>query len=182
LGGENLTKEMTVFEMWGEHDFGNAISNLGDINNDSLADFMIYAGGDPLIGDPPQIAVNIYEGSTTIDIIPDIIFSDQRGYCSQLAGPGDVNGDGYNDIIFGDVNYAEKGRVRIFSIQPISGIDRSNNTFNPDFFELEQNYPNPFNSTTTIYYDLLSSCFVTLKIFNSTGEMVIAIRKLLFLK
>jgi hypothetical protein len=39
-------------------------------------------------------------------------------------------------------------------------------------FSLRQNYPNPFNPETTIEFDLLESGFVTLRVFNLTGQSV----------
>ena len=35
-----------------------------------------------------------------------------------------------------------------------------------------QNYPNPFNSVTNIFYRVAFSGFVTLKVYNITGELV----------
>ncbi len=43
---------------------------------------------------------------------------------------------------------------------------------NPSSFSLEQNYPNPFNPSTIISFNLPSSEFVTLKVFNALGQEV----------
>ena len=42
----------------------------------------------------------------------------------------------------------------------------------PADFKLFNNYPNPFNPSTIISYDLPVDAFVTLKVYNSIGEMV----------
>ncbi|MCK9212300.1 MAG: 5'-nucleotidase C-terminal domain-containing protein [Ignavibacteriaceae bacterium] len=42
----------------------------------------------------------------------------------------------------------------------------------PDEFQLKQNYPNPFNPTTTISYSIEQPSFVTLKIYDITGNEV----------
>ena len=42
----------------------------------------------------------------------------------------------------------------------------------PSNFMLDQNYPNPFNLSTTIRFLLPRSCFVTLQVFNISGEEV----------
>jgi len=39
-------------------------------------------------------------------------------------------------------------------------------------YALHQNYPNPFNPTTSIRFDLVDRNFVTLKIYNATGQEV----------
>jgi hypothetical protein len=55
-------------------------------------------------------------------------------------------------------------------LSPTSAEEETNNL--PTSFALEQNYPNPFNPNTKISYQLPVSCQVTLKIFNSLGEVV----------
>ena len=42
----------------------------------------------------------------------------------------------------------------------------------PESYALEQNYPNPFNPSTTIQFDLPEAGNVTLKIYNSVGQLV----------
>jgi uncharacterized protein (TIGR02145 family) len=42
----------------------------------------------------------------------------------------------------------------------------------PSKFELKQNYPNPFNPSTTIKFSVPRSAFVSLSIFNSSGQQV----------
>jgi len=42
----------------------------------------------------------------------------------------------------------------------------------PETFSLEQNYPNPFNPTTTIRFALPQANRVTLRIYNSVGQLV----------
>jgi hypothetical protein len=42
----------------------------------------------------------------------------------------------------------------------------------PGAFALHQNFPNPFNPSTTIEFALAKQEYVTLKIYNLTGELV----------
>jgi hypothetical protein len=53
----------------------------------------------------------------------------------------------------------------------LSGVRQTSGTV-PEKYTLEQNYPNPFNPGTTIKFSLPKSSFVTLEVYNVTGQLV----------
>jgi hypothetical protein len=53
----------------------------------------------------------------------------------------------------------------------ITSVDFNNTSINNDFFLL-QNYPNPFNSSTIIRYSIPTDGFVSLKVFDLTGQEI----------
>ena len=56
---------------------------------------------------------------------------------------------------------------------PMTGLeDHSWNEHNPEEFGLHQNYPNPFNPSTNIGFRIADFGFVSLTIYNVTGEKV----------
>ena len=73
------------------------VSHIGDINVDGYDDVIVGAPG----GDYAKL----FYGGETFDTIPDLIFRDYKEFNCQfgcsIAGGGDVNGDGYPDIIIG---------------------------------------------------------------------------------
>lgn len=57
-----------------------------------------------------------------------------------------------------------------FDIVPVSSEFEDTST--PSKFAIYQNYPNPFNPSTNINYDVASSGFVTLEVYNLLGQKV----------
>ncbi|KAA6434140.1 T9SS type A sorting domain-containing protein [Dyadobacter flavalbus] len=81
-------------------------ANAGDVNGDGFSDFIVGVPGYNAKG-----AVFIYHGSalglstnpsTTIENVPM-----SAAFGSSVSRAGDVNGDGYGDIIVADVSYAD---------------------------------------------------------------------------
>ena len=75
----------------------SVVSHIGDVNADGFDDIIVGAPG----GDYAKL----FFGGAVFDTIPDLIFRDYKQYNCQfgcsIAGDGDVNGDGYPDIIIG---------------------------------------------------------------------------------
>ena len=82
----------------------------------------------------------------------------------------DINNDGKMEITFtSDDNGVT--HAYIVGLQGTLNV-QGNNTSTPNEISLIQNYPNPFNPTTTIEYQIQKNDFVTIKIFNSIGQLV----------
>ena len=104
-------------------DFGYSVAGAGDVNGDGFSDVII---GADLYDSPSLVDVGrayVYYGSVTgIPSSAGNIFDcDQTdayfGY--SVAGAGDVNGDGYNDVIVGAYRYndgaiANEGRAFVY--------------------------------------------------------------------
>ncbi|MEO8664018.1 MAG: FG-GAP-like repeat-containing protein, partial [Ignavibacteria bacterium] len=98
---------------------GISTKNAGDVNNDGFDDIIIGSSYNPAYNNPLGDAF-IYFGGSAMDTIPDVIFhsqtiNDNFGFCAD--GAGDVNGDGFDDVIIGAGNYVSGsgyGRAYIF--------------------------------------------------------------------
>ncbi|MCB0728213.1 MAG: FG-GAP repeat protein [Ignavibacteriae bacterium] len=86
---------------------GISVSTAGDVNGDGF--------GDVIVGSTIDI-VHIYFGGNSADTIPDVTFNgvlfDHFGY--SVSSAGDVNGDGFSDIIIGASSSGTGGRAYIY--------------------------------------------------------------------
>lgn len=103
--------------------YGNSISLAGDVNGDGFSDIIV---GSPHFTNTESIEGKafIYKGENTaaglnpapVWQVESNIASSRFGY--SVAGAGDVNGDGYSDVVVGSNTYSNghsnEGRVQIF--------------------------------------------------------------------
>ena len=101
--------------------FGCEVS-AGDVNGDGYKDLIVGAyGAAPHPGGYDKGQVYIYYGGPNFDTIPDVILNgghenDQEGFGTSVSGAGDVNKDGFSDLIIGAGNFGQRiqGRVYIY--------------------------------------------------------------------
>ena len=100
---------------------GRSVACAGDVNGDGYTDIISGAKNGLTKG-----RIYIYHGSATgIDTIPDKMITNTQEGCEfgwDVAGAGDVNGDGYDDIIVGAYKYdnveLEEGRAYVYKGSP----------------------------------------------------------------
>ncbi|MGE5846495.1 MAG: FG-GAP-like repeat-containing protein, partial [Ignavibacteria bacterium] len=94
-----------IFTGEGELDnFGNSVASAGDVNNDGFSDVIVGAFLNNR-GGPDAGSAYLYFGGTAMDNIPDLIFSGTETsghFGTSAASAGDLNNDGFSDIIIGN--------------------------------------------------------------------------------
>lgn len=98
--------------------YASLVSYAGDLNNDGYDDILV---GDPFSDDGGQDRgkAYIYYGGLIVDDIPDVVMrgeSEYDGFGYSISGAGDVNNDGYDDVIVGAVHAGDslEGRAYLY--------------------------------------------------------------------
>lgn len=110
---------VTAYGAAAEARLGESVAGAGDVNNDGWPDFVVGAYGEGGTG-----RVKVYSGNSSIGQLGSLLYTfsgdgggDQMGRV--VAGAGDVNNDGFNDIVasapYDDNAGTNSGSVRVFS-------------------------------------------------------------------
>ena len=102
--------------------FGHSVAGAGDVNQDGYDDMIVGAYHGPLSGWAGSARVlSGVDGSILYTFLGDAA-QDQFGW--SVAGAGDVNKDGYDDVIVG-ANWDDDNGSRSGSARVLSGVDGS---------------------------------------------------------
>jgi hypothetical protein len=84
-------------------DFGHSLAGAGDVNGDGFADVIVGASGNDA-GGTDAGAAYVFLGGAIMDTVADVVLTGQAasdGVGRSVAGAGDLNGDGYADLVVG---------------------------------------------------------------------------------
>ncbi len=178
LGGAEIddTPDFIIQDYWGElHSFFGYVTH-GDYNGDGIDDFALRTGGLGIY------VVYIYLGSPWFNAMPDASLIDGTSYndFGSYLSSGDVNGDGYDELLVSAVEYwfgGFQGRVYLYTrpeewIDYGAPVEPGELPHRPGWFKLDQNYPNPFNATTTIHFELGKASLINMNIYDLRGSKV----------
>ncbi len=117
-GGLSATASWTIMGEGNNDFFGCSVASAGDVNGDGYDDVIVGAS---LINSDKGKAYVYYGSASGLSNSPDWVVDGENAYDRfghSVASAGDVNGDGYDDVIVGAKNYtfstSSKGKAYLY--------------------------------------------------------------------
>lgn len=126
FGGDSVgdLPDLVITGVAGDN-LGYVVTGVGDVNADGFSDFALSAPGGNRKDEEDIGRVFIYYGGNDIDNMYDIVLSGELledAFGFSVSGAGDMDGDGYADIIVGapgsDVSGVNSGRAYVYFGSP----------------------------------------------------------------
>jgi len=182
-GGTFLgTLDQSVFFLdFGRQDFahrGASIASAGDVNADGLPDVVIGADlFDSGEEDEGLVTVHFGHPGFVVDRTAAWAVDGGQPFCafgSSVASAGDVNGDGFADVVVGapefDHGESDEGRAFLFLGPSATTVSVGEGPTGPSLATLRQAVPNPFRSELTVTYVLTGVVPVHLSVVDVAGR------------
>jgi polyhydroxybutyrate depolymerase len=163
-----------VYKGWTPYIIEDSTANPGDILS-----FKLYLRNDGqerrvddvearLYADDPRITIHNFH-STFGNISAGATVESGQGYSIQISSEFTQDTTIYFTLkISSDGNHYWNDTMPLHIVTSISNNDQPF----PKTYALDQNYPNPFNPTTIINYELPTTIFIDLSIYNLLGEKI----------
>ena len=112
--------DVTLFNVQASGGFGIAVGTAGDVNGDGFADVIVGADGNDA-GSANAGQAFLYFGGPDMDEVADLALTGEAAddrFGVTVGTAGDVNGDGYDDLIVGaygnDAGGTDAGRAYVY--------------------------------------------------------------------
>ncbi|HTE23769.1 FG-GAP-like repeat-containing protein, partial [Flavitalea sp.] len=155
--------------------FGHSVASAGDVNGDGYADVIIGADGYDDGVNTNEGRAFVYYGSTTglsgtPNNMQDVADQPNAMFGYSVASAGDINGDGYSDIIIGAPGYddanTDEGRAFLYNGNEFTFNKRNNlRMYNSDL-------TTPINSSNFVMGNFGAGLFAKSFLGRNKGKMV----------
>ena len=178
---ETCLADLDIFGEAAGSMLGKAMA-VGDVNRDGFDDLLVGAPFSEFNVPTPAGRAYLFLGGAGFSGVWDlksrpadlsVVGADSSDHLGTSLTCGDLNGDGYDDMIVAALGRKPNGAVYvIFGRETTSVNDFQKRAQPPQQFRLYQNYPNPFNAETTIIYRIPQHSHIALSVYNLLGEQV----------